>query len=49
MSSLRHTRRFSPPAGDYRPQIVALTCSSCWHKVREAMLQLGPTGSMALP
>lgn len=49
MSCLRHTKRFSLPAGDYRPQIVVLTCSPCWHNLREAVLQLGPAGSVALP
>lgn len=39
MSSLRHTKRFSLPAGDYRPQIAVLPCSPCWHKLREAVLR----------
>jgi len=48
-SSLRHTKRFSLPAGDYRPQIAILACSPCWQKLREAVLQLGPAGSVAFP
>lgn len=49
MNSLRHTKRFSLPAGDYRPQIVVLTCSPCWQRLRKAVLQLGPAGSVSLP